>query len=47
MIVFINKEIEMDFIDKFIILDSISLDNTLMINKKALQKHSIKMEIST
>ena len=46
MIVYINKEILMDFVDKFIILATISLNNSLMVNKKALKKDTIKMEIT-
>ena len=44
MIVYLNKEIYMDLIDKFYIQGSTSLDNSLMINKKALKKDTIKME---
>jgi len=44
VIVYINKESHMDFIDKFIILVNIGLENTLMVKKRALQKDIIQME---
>ena len=44
MIVYINKEMNMDFIDKFNILVNIGLENSLMVNKRALKNNIIQME---
>ena len=41
MIVYINKEIDMDLIEKFYILGSITLDIALMINMKAFKKDTV------
>ena len=46
MINYIIKEMIMDFLDKFTIMGSITLDKILMVNKKALKKDTIKMEIT-